>query len=265
MSQRQPRPKLKKTFIATLQDHDVYAVNAFAVRDLAKQDEEFTNFAIHGDFPDLISEREIWVDERLANKEGLFYIANALTQLKEREQGAPEDRAYKAGLNVERALRERLVGVKYRAGRAHRRVPSRIYAEADPYVTLPDPEFPVDVWFVDGNLVRSFYKTDYTEGGHGYVYPWVPKDQIWVEGDLARTEIPYIVSHEYLELRLMRDKKLSYDRAHEICSRVEFGLREDDRIKSLVVPDGRRITRRELAKLASEEVFEFVIKNYVNK
>ena len=41
---------------------------------------------------------------------------------------------------------------------------------------------------VDGNVVRCTYKTDYTEGGHGQVYPWVPKREIWVEKALDRTE-----------------------------------------------------------------------------
>src|SRR5438067_959895 len=85
--------------------------------------------------------------------------------------------------------------------------------------------YSIDDWLVDGNMVRSLYKTDYTEGGHGYVYRWVPKQEIWVEKDLDRWELPFIVSHEYLELRLMRDLGIEYDKAHEICSKVEFDLR----------------------------------------
>ena len=72
----------------------------------------------------------------------------------------------------------------------------------------PDPEGTVNVWLVDGNLVRSYYKTDYTEGGHGYVYPWVPKPEIWIEDGADHREVPYIVCHEYIERRLMRDEGL---------------------------------------------------------
>src|SRR2546421_1804047 len=108
---KKERAKLNKTRIARLGGCDVFTVNAFAVRDLAESDEEFTNFAIHGDFPDLIPEREVWIDERLFENEGIFYLANALTQLRAKAKGDAEDRAYVAGLNVERILRERLVGV----------------------------------------------------------------------------------------------------------------------------------------------------------
>src|SRR6202011_3256568 len=128
------------------------------------------------------------------------------------------------GLGVERALREKLTGLKFRAGKPHKRVPRKLYVEG--YITLADLKFPIQVWLVDGNMVRSLYKTDYTEGGHGYVYRWVPKREIWVEKDLDRWELPFILCHEYLELRLMRDKGLAYDKAHEICSKVEFNLRK---------------------------------------
>jgi len=260
MGKSRSSSRLNKKRIATQQGYTLCTVNAFGVRELAEHDEEFTNFAIHGDFPGLIAEREIWVDERLFEPEGLFYLANALTRLKERADGKSEEHAYQAGLDVERSLRERLVGVKYRAGRPHRRIPERLYV--DRYATLPDRRAPVEVWFIEGNLVRSLYKTDYTEGGHGYVYPWVPKDQIWIEKDLDRAEIPYIVSHEYLELRLMRDKGLEYDRAHVVSAKVEFALREGKPILSLLAPEGRRLTKAALAGLTSDEFFADVLRHH---
>src|SRR5712691_1771395 len=223
MSKRRAQPKLNKRYVATHAGYDFYSVNAYAVRDIAQPDEEFGIFASREEFPDLIPKNEIWIAEKTLDKEGVFFVADALTRLREEARGVDSDRAYTAGLNVERLLRERLNGVKFRGGRPHKRVPERIYLR--PYATLADPKFPVHVWVVDGNLVRSFYKTDYVEGGHGYVYRWIPKDEIWIEEALDRAEMPFIVAHEYLELRLMRDADVEYDPAHEICSKVEFKLR----------------------------------------
>lgn len=45
----------------------------------------------------------------------------------------------------------------------------------------------IEVWRIDGHLVRCYYKTDYTEGGHGYVYPWCPRNEIWIEKDIVST------------------------------------------------------------------------------
>jgi hypothetical protein len=119
------------------------------------------------------------------------------------------------------------------------------------------------VWLVDGNLVRSHYKTDYTEGGHGHVYPWVPRPQIWVEDGVDRREVPFIVCHEYLERRLMRDAGLGYDRAHEICSKVEFHLRKGAGAAPLLTGGNHKPSKTDLPRLAGDDVFEYVQRTYL--
>ena len=254
MKTGRPPATLRKHRVASQQGYEVYTVSSYAVRELTAPDEEFTNFAIHEDFPDLIPDHEIWVDERLFEAEGIFYLANALVRLKIGREGGSSDRGYAAALDVERALRERLVGVKFRHGKPHKRVPGRIYAGR--YEDLPDAAGPIVVRLVDGNLVRSVYKTDYTEGGHGYVYRWVPKGEIWVERVIAASEIPFIVSHEYLELRLMRDRGLKYDPAHAAAAKVEFKLREGASIKSLLTTARRPLAKADLPGLTRPEFFE---------
>jgi hypothetical protein len=236
-------------------------VNAYAVSDAAQPDEEFGNFATQKEFRNLIPKGEVWLSEKTVEPEGLFFMADAMMWLKQEAHGVPEERAYTAGLNVERFLRERIDGIKFRAGRPHKRVPPEIYVEH--YATLPDVKFPVDVWVIDAGLVRSLYKTDYTEGGHGYVYRWVPKGEIWIEHTLDHRELPFIVAHENLELRLMRDAKLDYDTAHEICSKVEFKLRKNEPIKLFLAPGRRKMTKADLPRLTSEDFFEYVVKHYV--
>src|SRR5262249_23194747 len=147
-------------------EYTVYSVSGFAVRNAAQPDEEFGNFATKDEFSNLIPKAEIWISEKLAPKEGIFFIANALTQLSLQPAGATEQ-AYDDGLEVERVLREKINGIAFRDGKPHKQVPADIYLEQ--YIRLPDPQGEVEVWLVDGNLVRSYYKTDYTEGGHGYV------------------------------------------------------------------------------------------------
>src|SRR5205823_2114940 len=168
-----------------------YSVNGFAVRNFAQPDEEFGNFAIHDEFPNLIPKDEVWISEKLAPREGVFFIANALAQLSRQAAGLSSEKAYEQGLEVEQLLREKLNGIEFRDGKPHRQVPREIYLEK--YITLPDVKGEVEVWLVDGNLVRSYYKTDYTEGGHGHVYPWVPKQEIWIEDGVDHRERPFIV------------------------------------------------------------------------
>src|SRR5438309_9371420 len=99
------RPKLNKRRILSHFEHTVYAVNAFAVRNVAQPDEEFGNFASRDDFPNLIPAGEIWISQKLAAKEGIFFIAHALAQLARQSAGLSPERAYEVGLEVERLLR----------------------------------------------------------------------------------------------------------------------------------------------------------------
>jgi hypothetical protein len=261
MSKGRPRAVLNKRRVAVQRGYDIHTVNAFGVRNAALRDEEFTNFATHDEFPKLIGSREIWIDERLFENEGVFYVVNALTRLESRSAGLTEETSNDAGLEVERLLRERLLRVKYRDGRPHRRIPDRIYDRH--YATLPDLQRPIDVWLVEGNLVRSYYKTDYCEGGHGYVYAWVPNSQIWAEYDLELSELPYIVAHEYMELRLMRDRGLSYDRAHTFAAREEYELREGTEARKTLGINGRKLTVRDLPRLTSPAYFDDVVQRHL--
>jgi hypothetical protein len=258
---RRFEPPLDKTKIAALDGLTVYAVRALAVRNAAQPDEEFGNFAVRPDFPDLIADREVWVADRLTDREAGFFLANARVQYGELARGRTDEHAYQSGLDAERELRERATGIPFRDGKPHKQVPDETYLR--PYTTLPDPKGPVAVWRVDGMRVRCTYKTDSTEGGHGYVYPWVPRPEIWVEEAVEAAEVPYILAHEYTERRLMRDEGMGYDPAHEVAARVEFGLRK--------APTRRRFpgfgpeppTKANLPALTAPEYYEYVLKHYV--
>ncbi len=261
MSEYRFSPKLHKKRVLTHADHTVYSVNGLAVRNAAKPDEEFGNFATRDEFRNLIPADEIWISEKLAAKEGVFFIADALTRLRRQAAGVSHEKAYEEGLDVERRLREKLNGVEFRDGKPHKRVPEAIYLE--PYTTIPDPQGEVKVWLVDGNLVRSYYKTDYTEGGHGYVYDWVPRQEIWIEDGVDRREVPFIIAHEYLERRLMRDAGLEYDPAHRSASAVEFDLRKCAEVTRYLTNGRRKPGKPDLAKLPAQELFTYFIKHYV--
>lgn len=82
------------------------------------------------------------------------------------------------------------------------------------------------IFIVDGPHVREKYFVDYVEGGHGYVYSWIPKDEIWVED--MRNEIDQGINmmHEIYEYTLMRYLKKDYDKAHDCAANVETLVRQ---------------------------------------
>jgi len=100
---------------------------------------------------------------------------------------------------------------------------------------LPDPEKlyvrlwkklgnGISVWIIDGRLVRSVFDVDFTEGGHDYVYEFVPENEVWIDNDLEEAERPYILLHELHERNLMA-KGWTYDQAHEDSSKIEYYCR----------------------------------------
>jgi hypothetical protein len=106
----------------------------------------------------------------------------------------------------------------------------------------------VHAWLVDGNVLRDCFKTDYVEGGHGYVYAWIPNDEIWIEESIAPDERRAILLHEYEELVKMRDEGWEYADAHEYAGQKEFEYRQKHRRTAM----DRQAVARGLVKLAKE-------------
>jgi hypothetical protein len=85
-------------------------------------------------------------------------------------------------------------------------------------------KYNLKVWIVNGEIVRDLYFLDFTEGGHNKVYPFVPIDEIWIDDDLSKSELKFVLLHEAYERNLM-SQGLVYDEAHKKASEQEFYYR----------------------------------------
>jgi len=87
----------------------------------------------------------------------------------------------------------------------------------------------IAVWLVDGIAIRGGLKSgdiDFTMGGHGYRYLYVPENEIWIDNANAhRGDLEPVIWHEYLERNLMKNG-MDYGEAHTIASNLEITLRE---------------------------------------
>jgi hypothetical protein len=254
-------PGIHKKHAVTLCDYRIFTVDAFGVRESSPEAEEFTLVGTREEYASVIPGGEVWISRRHFPREGIFLMAHALARLGARRRGLSEEEADEAGLDAERAVRRDLTGEEFRDGKPHRHVPEKLYDHL--YTTIPDPEGPIKAWLIDGLLVRCWYQTDYAEGGHFVVYPWVPKGEIWLEKVCDPREQPYIAAHEYLELRMMRDGGLEYEDAHKIASGIEFDLRREE--SDLPVARGRRFRKSDVPTLAAPEVFEFLRTHYLKR
>lgn len=84
----------------------------------------------------------------------------------------------------------------------------------------------VTVMIVDGEEVRNKISVDFTMGGHGYVYDFVPKDEVWVEDLKSDFDKKATILHELIEKYLMQRYEMDYEPAHSIATKVEYAMRK---------------------------------------
>lgn len=84
------------------------------------------------------------------------------------------------------------------------------------------------IYLVDGSLVRDQYDSDFSQGGNGQRYDFIPRDELWIDACLPEREWPHVVRHECRETELMRRGK-TYSQAHDIAKRIEDRERKAQR------------------------------------
>ena len=177
-------------------------------------DEEFSNFGHHWTIEE-IPENEVWLDEESHPDGQRFCLGHVLVERKLMQRGKSYEQARVVADNIERELRSR-AGDLARARHGDEQVKPEAMHERL-WKALPSG---LHVWFVDGRLVRSCYDIEFTEGGHDYVYEFVPMNEIWIDDDIHEDERGFVLFHELHERNLMA-KGMDYDSAHADSSRLE--------------------------------------------
>lgn len=99
----------------------------------------------------------------------------------------------------------------------------------------------LDIWMVDGSKVAKDLYPEFIMGGNDQRYRFNPLNEVWLDDRLGCDEMEYTLAHELLEVRLMREKRWTYDRAHNCSLDLEKTLRESNWEKSIRA--ARRLTR----------------------
>lgn len=83
----------------------------------------------------------------------------------------------------------------------------------------------VSVYLVDGKAVKPKYDMDFVEGGHGYIYSYIPKDEVWIDDQVDADERDYVVLHELYERQRMKALYETYGIAHSKANKFEKSFR----------------------------------------
>lgn len=195
-----PKPYLHK--LQQLGPIAVWVVDGLWVRHEGGEN-DFNNF---GSWPKFASipRDEFWLDTEASPDEYRFYLRNMVSARLALKRGASPDEAEEIGDRAEALLRQEVEPSR----------PADAVAQVQIRCLGQLRSSGVAVWLVDGALVRSWYRTSFTQGGHDLVYNWIPQGQIWIDNDVEPAELKLVISHEAYERSLMR-RGMNYDSAHQ--------------------------------------------------
>jgi hypothetical protein len=195
----------------------VWRVDGKRIRDAL--DVEFTN-GHHHLTRAYVPENEIWLDRSAPRAdESRFWSLHQVVERAALSAGASYVEALARANRAEKAARRRDLGeAPRRRGLVRRKTLGKVDGRT--------------VVLVDGRAVRSAFDLNFTLGGHGYRYHFIPRSEIWIDDAVVPAERPAILEHEAVEVELMADG-MAYDPAHAHASRAEVGFRRGRRVRYL--------------------------------
>jgi len=202
-----------KKLIDKYGDLEIWEIDGEKLR--REKDIEFTNYGIWPDFS-YIPKNELWLDVEKNPDERQFFIDHMLAQWIVNKTTGDNDKAIAKAYKVEAAERKK-AGDKSKVfdskGHPH---PAKVHQKL-----LGKTDTGLEVWLINGRLVRSSFFIDFVDGGHHFVYPWVPENEVWLDDDLSPKEYPFVLLHELNEREKMKHG-WSYNRAHPDSSKIEL-------------------------------------------
>jgi hypothetical protein len=213
--------KLKKPYLkkfCNLNKIVVWIVDGQYIRE--EIDEEFTNFGQHYAFS-YIPINEFWIDKENCPGEEHYFIEHMLVENRLMAEGKSYNFARSKGKLAEKKERfkSKLMKEVIRLIKSKKMTVRKIHKK------LLHKTNSVSIWLVNGELVRGLFFTDFTEGGHDKVYPYIPKGEVWIDDDVTPDERNFVLLHALHERNLMAKNGGDYLPAHSSASKIEYYCR----------------------------------------
>ena len=229
------KPYLEK--IGSFSGFTAWKVDGEYIR--GKINSEFCNFAEHYSFS-FIPKSEHWIDRESVPGETGYFIDNMLAKRKLINQGVKYEKALVQASRIE--SRERRKNFFQHHQVKDYDTKSEILSSVRKKLIKRYSNRAINTWLVNGELVRTLVENDFSEGGHGLIYPFIPKNEIWLDDDLSAEERKFVFLHELHERNLIvngwqydasdlrpgsnkANKALIKKSAHLSASRIEYHCR----------------------------------------
>lgn len=161
-------------------------VNGYTIRNTTNTD--FAGFATH-DYEPRVPKGEVWIENTLKREKNHFL------RLVKTEKNIKNVRQFAR-------LRKQLAQEAKRRG------------TPPPFVRTIERRGSLNIMFVDGAIVRKYFDAYFLLGGHHYVYPYIPKNEVWIDDLNYADDHEFTLIHELHERNLMK-KDVDYASAHD--------------------------------------------------
>jgi hypothetical protein len=212
-------------------DQEVWLVDGAMVRrDL---NDDFVESGYHAWYG-IIPQNEIWIEKDTNPEEWKYFLENIDAEQKGMAEGMTLEKAAKKADVVEEKDRRREARIQkiLKSREERKEALEKIHKRK----LLKYGNKNLEVWLVNGEIVRGIYGLEYGFGGHGFVYHFIPKNEVWIEEVLDPKERKIILLHELHERFLMSQEGKDYLSAHHGATIVEMHYRKnpeelDERLK----------------------------------
>jgi hypothetical protein len=182
---------------------------------------------------------EIWIDNAISCEEYYLTLAH---ELNERHLMAKFGWKYLTAHDSSLSLEQTIRHSNEEISRAHeaslKKVSATDYSNIKEIIGIPDSirlqniyRSPVgkregiNIWIVDGYMVRKNVYPDFGFSGNDLSYHFIPEKEIWIDGQVSCDETEYSIATELKERELM-EKGKSYDDAYSDAIDITQQLRQ---------------------------------------
>jgi hypothetical protein len=95
----------------------------------------------------------------------------------------------------------------------------------------------VDGDWIRGHNLKGQQGVVFVDGGHHWVYDWIPKHEIWIEMNMRngpRSDPRRTAEHEGMERKDMKETHADYEEGHGIATAIEGRIRRGEDPKELI-------------------------------
>ncbi|MFA5857330.1 MAG: hypothetical protein WC867_08260 [Candidatus Pacearchaeota archaeon] len=114
-----------------------------------------------------------------------------------------------------------------------------------------------DVWYIDGEYVRKYIETDFTNFGQHFRFKFIPKNEFWIDKEYSVKETRFFIDHLLIENRLMMEGK-KYEFAITRGDKIE--KRERDKLKKNI-----SLKKIKDSEILVKKIHKKLLKNYSNE